>query len=472
MLSLQNEASQSGMLRGSGFVFSINRLNLPDYANLLSKDFIGPLLDRCKIELPRTISIINDSAILVDYNVSVLANGYFYSRQDSSSESWDFQSISGYNGSWNLLDPAMIINDTHLFSSISQGEGSVQIVTVDRRWSAFHIIANCIDGNVPMVYATCFLAMIAVTVRSRVESVRGIWIISFSLAAFLRTIAGIVILIEEPRTAAGIFTNVPPDLLLVLGVKFYESKFVTILFVFTILYVFCIFIHDIAIEGKSIGSYVVDVADSSAAVSTLFGISIVVLRTRDLHVASSQVFHDKIKYDEIWSKILSLPGSKEAINRLNNVLVEIRKICRRLSSFRQLVVVIQGIALESQAKIERSPSLQINLLKGIQALKRTASQKFGQQSISKPVTSLDQLYLQAFCLDQELRRKVQYWALACNGYFPIDNFHHERKFAKVTDIQQNSLLGPKWGQIKSLPRAIEKVLRVYGQVCLFGLTKS
>jgi len=75
------------------------------------------------------------------------------------------------------------------------------------------------------------------------------------------------------------------------------------------------------------------------------------------------------------------------------------------------------------------------------------------------ITSLFQVYAQAFGLEVLLRNKVQYWALLTGGSFPTSSGDFVRwDRAKEDQKLQRTLV---FGELKNRTRAIEKVLRFY-----------
>jgi len=112
----------------------------------------------------------------------------------------------------------------------------------------------------------------------------------------------------------------------------------------------------------------------------------------------------------------------------------------------------------------------------------------GNAVLNAPLTNLDQLYTQARGADVLLKEKVKAWALVSNGLFPIDYVPDEETSnttqnwstvaAEVTHMRNNphapafikwseAIQDPskekyiKWGKIKTVDRAIEKLLRSY-----------
>ena len=79
-----------------------------------------------------------------------------------------------------------------------------------------------------------------------------------------------------------------------------------------------------------------------------------------------------------------------------------------------------------------------------------------------PLASLDQLYVQAACVEPILLHKVKEWALASGGSFPCRMASGAVAYVRWegTDASSSHF---KWCQLKSTQRAIEKVIRSYGE---------
>jgi len=93
----------------------------------------------------------------------------------------------------------------------------------------------------------------------------------------------------------------------------------------------------------------------------------------------------------------------------------------------------------------------------------------------KIVDSLDQLFIQAWCLNPNLLQKTKQWALLCRGCFP---FHKPlfktvvfRPYGEEIEELESQI---KWTKVKSVRRAIEKVVRVYQQdaSCIVDLCRQ
>ena len=69
---------------------------------------------------------------------------------------------------------------------------------------------------------------------------------------------------------------------------------------------------------------------------------------------------------------------------------------------------------------------------------------------------------QAACLHPLLLRKVQAWARASGGGFPLASGRGYMAYARAAEADPAPEL--KFARVKSVPRAIEKVVRAYTQV--------
>eukprot|EP00293_Proteomonas_sulcata_P015166 CAMPEP_0184303160 /NCGR_PEP_ID=MMETSP1049-20130417/12955_1 /TAXON_ID=77928 /ORGANISM="Proteomonas sulcata, Strain CCMP704" /LENGTH=203 /DNA_ID=CAMNT_0026614617 /DNA_START=71 /DNA_END=682 /DNA_ORIENTATION=+ len=86
---------------------------------------------------------------------------------------------------------------------------------------------------------------------------------------------------------------------------------------------------------------------------------------------------------------------------------------------------------------------------------------------SSPIVSLDLIFCQAMCIDPILRDKAKEWALRSGGMFRVraSKVVDQQKYIRWDRCHNNPVMEDKikWGTVKSVPRAIEKVLRSYGE---------
>ena len=103
---------------------------------------------------------------------------------------------------------------------------------------------------------------------------------------------------------------------------------------------------------------------------------------------------------------------------------------------------------------------QASILEGIEA-GLTPGQ--GKWTVPRcPLTSLDQLYVQAACIEPIFIHKVKDWALASGGSFPCRMATGAVDYVRWEGVDESPWQF-KWCRLKSTQRAIEKVIRSYGE---------
>ena len=76
------------------------------------------------------------------------------------------------------------------------------------------------------------------------------------------------------------------------------------------------------------------------------------------------------------------------------------------------------------------------------------------------MTSLDQLFVQAFCLQPILISRIKAWALASGGYLCCSQPGGALEYVRFGAREGVDF---RWGKLKSVNRAIEKAIRCHGQ---------
>lgn len=92
---------------------------------------------------------------------------------------------------------------------------------------------------------------------------------------------------------------------------------------------------------------------------------------------------------------------------------------------------------------------------------------------SQYLDSLDQLYVQATCLNPVLIDKTKEWARVSKRLFLTSNWRGTKTLMSTEDMELESNTkfsnSSKWCNIKTVDRAVEKAVRSYGQVWWFVL---
>ena len=192
-------------------------------------------------------------------------------------------------------------------------------------------------------------------------------------------------------------------------------------------------------------------------IAFLVMLALVISRKRAMWVAHKLVHNDKVCYERIWADLVSRPGVKETLTELAKLLADFRP--RRGKTVHQ-----QRKQWYTASKPAFLPTQSTNV----------RSQLTVEKMI--PVHSLDQLFLQAKCLLPIAQRKVRMLAVSCGGGGcarpastpPADDWEQEfvmgssgLVYRKASSMMSDKIM---WGSVKSVNRAIEKVMRAYKQV--------
>ncbi len=202
------------------------------------------------------------------------------------------------------------------------------------------------------------------------------------------------------------------------------------------------------------------VSSSLSWIHILFAATIFVLRKRAVNRANKLILKDQQRYDTIWAAECLQSSAASAIHLLTDECVQILCVCDRTIP-RQLNS--QDKAYTSNQAYDPKPAKCIvnhSLFSWCNAI-RTAQ---GKHSKGLTVDSLDQLFVQAWCLDPFLLCKARSWADVNRGHFPLSNRQGYVLYSSFNSKMEKQI---KWGKVKAVQRSIEKVVRIYRKVTLF-----
>ena len=181
---------------------------------------------------------------------------------------------------------------------------------------------------------------------------------------------------------------------------------------------------------------------------------VIAFRWRARRRARQLVLADESKYGQAWASVQQAPDALSWIRDLSNLAVVLSDRCPSYT-LRQIVHL---------------PSQEVShLAYGFSSVDaQTTKRLFARESSVHGyadgliVRSLDQLYVQALCLHPILRRKVQMWAAASSGDHQV-----LRRVESVDtgERPESAMVQVRYASIKSVSRAVEKVVRCYSQVC-------
>ena len=202
---------------------------------------------------------------------------------------------------------------------------------------------------------------------------------------------------------------------------------------------------------------------------------LVTMQARSGRVADSVVLHDQARYDAAWHGLAAGEDDGEAA---------CGPCAARCSGIARLEAQTEQMALQCDAELAR----QRNRERARAPTRTPSAEGQAQQApcdcpperrlslndkdapaavmdlVSTPlVVSLDQLFAQAEGAHEFLKAKVQDWALASDGRFPVEEPGGGLRFERWAELRRDAAaLGRvQWAGLKSTERALEKLLRCY-----------
>jgi hypothetical protein len=397
------------------------------------------------------------------------ANGYFLNLSTNSALDpirWIVEG-SNDNGStwiaigastWRMNPDGAIQIYSHLpsqqtMAAVSSAERAV--VNVDMRPSLSWALTNCIGIGVAGICLTC-CALAACFGRI------GIYMAIFKSMYVMVTMLWLIAVLYTGgswmwRESLVIWLRLIPKLPGTLLLIFYDPWLLYVFVFWGISDLFlCILIEGFLYDLHGSTLVQILVASSLAWIHLIFAAAVFLFRTRAIKNANKIILEDQQRYNMIWATERSKVGATSAILELTNECSKLLAGCQNTVP-RQL-----KITLKSRGDLQEKPNPASSSHK---AALFTLCNTFFSVGDKCPqgdgVDSLDQLFVQAWCLEPFLVSKAKTWADASRGYFPLSD---KRGFVLYSSFNGNLEKQIKWGKVKAVHRSIEKVMRVYKKV--------
>ena len=243
---------------------------------------------------------------------------------------------------------------------------------------------------------------------------------------------------------------------LINGSIFYERKFILVLFVYSLVTMVMVSSSELSLYKRHWNDVLLQQLTSLTFVALIFCTAAFIFRKRASARAQNVIVADRHRYDAAWDVIKADPAAGLVLSSMSD---ETRRM-------------MQGADQVARQVIRLEPREELASLRTANSWMRAATcllpgylRPLHHRKWGKPVQSLDQLYVQAWCLNPILRRKVQKWALQSNGCFAVRRLNGEVAFISFAQVKDNESVGMvRWPNVKSTSRAIEKLVRVYDQV--------
>ena len=332
-------------------------------------------------------------------------------------------------------------------------------VRVDGRPPLSWVLIGCTDN---VYYSLGFFSFSAAGLLGHAHWIRLLWLALLGVDALFNLAAIAAIAFAEPwmwRETAEMGLYVLSLAVLAGGSAFYEQSFIAFLLLYCLLDMGSYAIPGVLLYKRSWAAVLLEQLMTLTAVGLIFCIAAFVFRRRAITRAHSLVLADRRRYDTAWGALRSDPAAEVA---LMSVRDEAARFLSRTGVIHASRCCRQFVRRGPPRRYKLSESLRNLGLELLPSLPRFASSP-PSHSQSEPVRSLDQLYVQAWCLNPILRRKVQQWALESGGCFVTRRLDGTLAFVPFAEAQCDEG-GIRWSNVKSSSRAIEKLVRVYNQV--------
>ena len=454
---------------------------LPSGAQILEA---GVLLDGCR-RLNPARSTANTMSLGIDGNITLgatPANGYFLviscGDQAADPVRWVVEVTSDNGSSWlsvgasvwrpsddgsQILFPWLRFNTLTSMSNCSQVSPQTGAsILADARPSISWMLGSLGDK---LGYAFFFFSFFLAGVLGHAGWMKGLWIGVLS-SDLCFTIADIITitLVEQWfwRDAVIALLNAAGLIPLIIGSAFYEKYLISMLLAFGV-YMIIVNVLPASIIFQDDWLQVLQGQLLSLnTITVVFCVGALVSRHRALLRARSLILIDLKRYEAVWNEVCAAPGAETSLYRVNE---EVKMLL--LGDHQQQGTRVKGFAVQvapeiswvyQQHQITKSAHSTPNLDAG--SRRGSAVQETLQE-----VSSLDQLFVQAKLLDPILRSKVLDWALVSKGCFPSNSHSQGNGNTYVCCTEGPMENTPiRWARLKSVERAVEKLVRAYGQV--------
>ena len=477
--------------RGVTFRSSLIRIRLTTHGGPANVSEFGLLKDGCELPLDGTFTT-GVGVARVQLERETEANGYFFVVEGGAAaadrplawaveaargDGWDLVGASAWRFNADCsadLFPQLPTTPTQGFlaeRTETTGEGGLE-VKVDMRppmrlWLPF----EATYGTAVLCLVGCVLAGL-LRREKMARTVLVLMLAVFSTIDVLRP-AWLLFSKADEREAASTALWLPADLVLLVGLAFFEHQLVRALLLYSFVGLASEVSREFLYEFGG-GRIAFRILRGPYVVTLAVVIVVLAFRARAMSHARRLVARDKARYDAMWAAVSTDP--------VNGVwLVELQAEVARIQAMlptglpRQFNRQQQSSATTSHSA-SRVQWLTTSLPnRKLRATVSSLSAAFISDRVAgvpgtldrrRGLDSLDQLYVQATCLHPVLLERVQAWAAASGGLFPLvtPGQGGPLAFVRWADVRDGEGVGIRWGCVKRVQRAVEKVVRSYSQV--------
>ena len=324
------------------------------------------------------------------------------------------------------------------------------------------------------IFSLGFAGMAATSLRGQVQYTSGFWVSMLFVDALLYLAANAVILRKEQwlwREAVESWMDIVTQLLLGIFTLLDEKRFISTLIMFCALNTVSNTASDIILYGRNWTDVLYARLSTLSGIGFFFGIGVLLFRQQALAQAYALVLDHKRKYDTIWDSIIANPDTKAAIFSICDASIGLSNKQVASSVAPRQRMHRSRDRTKSRLSFVHNWALHHSLSRHSKSWNLSTFLGLWRSSGTRPelvkVTSLGQLFFQAWCLSPILLNKTKFWALQCKGCFPFQASDTDSITYQVYSEEMDAIDSKfKWAKVKSVHRAVEKAVRVYHQVQL------
>ena len=315
--------------------------------------------------------------------------------------------------------------------------------------------------------ALCFLINFVLAISGQKQSVKISWM-GFTIANVVLLAVAAIGYCSEQNIREGIaaWLEIPKNIAFFVGMTFFEERAVFVLYIHCILEAGLLLVSDAVLYAPRLSVILENMGTSVSSCYFVFATIIVIFRKRALFRARRVMMVDQVKYEFCWNNLLGNASTMQTLDALQSLVEAI--VSKRPFSVAQQFNRLCTEHTSSQRYAEMQSARASFSLKARSARRRRSYLGMtgvpGSIDYRSPVDSLDQLYVQAMCLNPILINMILGWANASKGLLPRTLPGGHTSFVQHTEGHNVLFNHIKWCKIKSVDRAIEKALRIYGQV--------
>jgi hypothetical protein len=367
----------------------------------------GLLRDGC--ELPGGRLTLNEAqrAVLLEFPEAVSANGYYFATSDAGSEaadviSWSVEASAGNGSTWDAVGASVwrqygdgtlgVYSHLPYPTPVARGYRVRVDYRIPWQWVLDTVVAHA-------VYAVGW-SLSGVSCSFGREHLAKPMALVMSVPTTLLFLAEAIGYHAEGQmfTAMSVWIEYgPAQVVWIAGLAFFEAQLIWVLLLFSLSVLATLILRDTVLYGRPImvplSSFL---TESSGFLTLLFVMAAMYFRRRAIRRAISLVVLDRAKYDTIWAALMNDPDTLRALLDVRRATADLQGRCalparqlnRRLLCCGRPPPGLGGPAFRLAQSAARVDAM-------------------GALELSSPVYSLDQLFVQASCLELLLCRKIK-----------------------------------------------------------------